>query len=84
MVGDGAFSHKIDYIASKSHHLFKSYGNFAEWVDFAYWWGFIKKGLHMQPAQKACFYHKTFNLSMKSGLHILKILKCKDIMASSD
>ena len=23
--------------------MFKSYGNFAEWVDFAYWWSIEKK-----------------------------------------
>ena len=43
---DGAFTHKIDYIAtfilevinveraSTSHYWFKSYGDFAKWVDF--------------------------------------------------
>ena len=25
---------------SCSHYWFKSYNNFAEWVDFAYWWSF--------------------------------------------
>ena len=51
MVEDGAFSHKIDYVtiflgdsksqrASNLHYWFKSYNNFAEWVDFAYWWSF--------------------------------------------
>jgi hypothetical protein len=34
---------------------FKNYGDFAEWVDFAYWWSFIGKGLRLQPAQQACF-----------------------------
>ena len=29
---------------SKSHYWFKSYGNFAEWVDFAYWWSFSGEG----------------------------------------
>ena len=56
MVENGAFSHKIDYITiflgdSKSlrtphsHYWFKSYSDFAEWVDFpigqsgeASWW----------------------------------------------
>jgi hypothetical protein len=33
---------------------FKSYCTFAEWVDFAYWWNCIGKGLHLQPAQQAC------------------------------
>ena len=45
MVGDGAFSHKIDYITiffgdfksqrtPKLHYWFKSYSDFAEWVYF--------------------------------------------------
>ena len=65
MVGDGASSHKIDYVrsftdskfqrASKTHYYFKSYDDFAEWVDFAYWWSCIGKGLRLQPAQQACF-----------------------------
>ena len=28
---------------------------FAERVDFVYWWSFIGKGLHLQPAQQACY-----------------------------
>ena len=47
MVADGAFSHKCyNFLGnSKSHYWFKSYGDFAKWVDFAYWWSFIGKGL---------------------------------------
>ena len=60
---DGAFSHKIDVVTddsksqriSKLQYWFKSYGIFAEWVDFAHWWSFIGKGLCLQPAQQACF-----------------------------
>ena len=66
MVKDGAFGHKIDYVpiffgdsksqrASKLYYWFKSYGNFAEWVYFAYWWSCIGKGMRLQPAQQACF-----------------------------
>ena len=55
-VEKGASSHKTKYIefffrdykswrASKSLYWFKSYGDFAEWVDFAYWWSGIGKGL---------------------------------------
>ena len=33
----------------------QSYGNFTEWVDFAYWQSCIGKGLRLQPAQQACF-----------------------------
>ena len=63
-VADGAFSHKIDYVTifqeivnpkSKSHYWFKSYGNFAELVDFAHRWSFIGKGLHLQACnQQSC------------------------------
>ena len=36
------------------HNQFKSYSNFAEVVDFAYWWRGIGKGLFMQSANEAC------------------------------
>ena len=26
------------------HYWFRSYGNFAEWIDFAYWWSFSAGG----------------------------------------
>ena len=39
---------------------FKSYSDFAELVDFAYWWSFIGKGLRLQPAQQACFTENQF------------------------
>ena len=62
-VRDGAFSNKIDYfrrfksqIALKLKYWFKRYVDFAEWVDFAYLCSCIGKGLHLQPAQQACFY----------------------------
>ena len=45
--------------ASKLHYWFKSYGDFAEWVDFAPWWSFIWKGLRLQAAQQACLREKT-------------------------
>ena len=64
MVKDGAFSHKstmLHYLgdsksqrAFKLHYWFKSYGGFAEWVDLAYWWSCMGKGLSLQPAQQAC------------------------------
>ena len=41
----------VDLDASK----YASYGDFAEWMDFAHLWSFIGKGLHLQPAQQACF-----------------------------
>ena len=65
MVEDGALSHKIDYITSykeilnpevhqKSHNLFKSYGDFAEWVDMPFGGASVVKGLRLQPAQQVC------------------------------
>ena len=46
-----AFSHKIDYVTIfkdilnlEGHYWFKSYGDFSEWVDFAYWWSFSGGG----------------------------------------
>ena len=43
--------------ASKSHGWFKSYGDFAKYVNFAYWWTFIGKGLRLQPAQQVCLFY---------------------------
>ena len=40
-----------------------SYSDFAELVDFAYWWRFIWKGLRLQPVQQACF--EVFDNRMK-------------------
>ena len=61
-VADGAFRYYVTIFKDilnleghLNHYGFKSYGNFAEWVDFAHWWSFIGKGLHLQPAQQACF-----------------------------
>ena len=66
MVGDGAFSNKIDWFfnifgdsksrrASKLHYLFRSYGDFAEWVDFAYWWSFSGGGSAINGATPSSF-----------------------------
>ena len=35
---------------------FKSYGDFAEWVYFAYWWSCSGKGLSLQPAAGLFYY----------------------------
>ena len=61
MVEDGAFSHNIDYVeifcedsksqrASQSHYWFKSYSNFAEWLDLACWWSFSVGGFVINRA----------------------------------
>ena len=62
MVEDGAFSHKIDFvtvffrrfkiserIAIAIQYWFKSYSDFAEGVDFAYWWSFNGGGSAAGP-----------------------------------
>ena len=58
MVRDGAFSHRIDYVAifaeipNLAGHLNHSTGSrvTAEWVDFAYWWSFSSGGSVMNGA----------------------------------
>ena len=63
MVKNGASSNKTKFTffrdyeslrASKSLFWLQSYGDFAKWVDFAYWWSCIGTGLRLQPAQQAC------------------------------
>ena len=44
--------------ASKSHYWFKSYGNFAELVDFAYWWSFSGGGSAISGATPSSFDYK--------------------------
>ena len=39
------FPEILNLEGNKSLYWFKSYGDFAEWVDFAYWWSCIGKGL---------------------------------------
>ena len=41
--------------ASKSHNWFKSYGEFEEWVDFAYRWSFIGGGSAINGANPSSF-----------------------------
>ena len=42
-LGDSQFSR-----AFTSHYWFKSYNNFGEWLDFAYWWSFSGVGQGLQ------------------------------------
>ena len=65
MVEGGAFTHKIDYVtrASKSHYWFKSYGNFAESVDFVYWWSFSGEGFAINGATPSSLYSTTLLFS---------------------
>ena len=53
-VGDGDFSHKIDYVTvvkeilnveGHPNHI-TSNGDLTEWLDVASWWSCIGKGLH--------------------------------------
>ena len=56
--------------ASKSLNWFKSYGKFAEWLDFAYWWSCTGKCLRLQPAKQACSIWKC----------ISKLVLCNSIL----
>ena len=49
---DGASTQKIDY-GGKLQLLFKSYGDLAERLDFAYWWSCIGKGLRLHVQNTA-------------------------------
>ena len=62
MVEDGAFSHKIYYVAislgnfksrraSKSQYWWKNKDKFAEGVNFSYWWSFISAVEGLQVAE---------------------------------
>ena len=63
LVQDGAFSHKIDCVKMLSEILkgiqiallVQELWQFAEWVDFAYWWSCIGKGLRLQCAEQVFF-----------------------------
>ena len=48
--------------------LILKFGDFAEWVGFAYWWSFIGKGLRLQPAQQACF-RSNGNVKLGIGMY---------------
>ena len=83
MVEDNAFGHKIDYVTIvkdilnlEGHYWFKSYGDFAEWVDFAYRWSFIGKG----SASAACAAGLSSNTTNKFT-DVAKLLAFNFIMA---
>ena len=76
MVEDGAFSHKIDFFftifmedskserVSKLHHWFMSYGDFAEWIDLAYWWSFNGGWSVINRATQSSLYKKKRTLTV--------------------
>ena len=68
MVKNGASSHKTNYIDIFPEILnleglcwFKSYNDFAEWVDFAYWWSCIGKGLLCSLCSRLVSVHSCFS-----------------------
>ena len=40
----------------KSRYWFKSYGNYAEWVGFVYWWSFSVGGSAINGLPRSCFF----------------------------
>ena len=76
---DSSFSYKIDYVALANdiispewHHNciigLKVMPILLKWMDFAYWWSFIGKGLSLQPAQQACLLHHLLSWFAQVGL----------------
>ena len=47
--------------SSKLLYWFKRYGDFAEWVDFAYWWSCIWKGLPCSQHSRLVFKRHPIN-----------------------
>ena len=58
---------------SKLLHWFESYGNFAEWVNFAYWISCIGKGQCLQPAHPACYIGYVQHMPKKSPIPIERL-----------
>ena len=50
------FKDSKSWRASKPLYRFKSYGNFAERVNFAYWWSCIGKGLRLQACLISVYF----------------------------
>ena len=50
--------------ASKSLYWFKSYGDFAEWVDFAYCWSCIGKGLPCSLRSRLVYQAEGYSLAL--------------------
>ena len=57
MVLNQILGYSKSYRAYTLHYWFQSYGDFAELVDFTYWWSCIGNGLCLQPAQQARFFN---------------------------
>ena len=60
--------------ASKLHCWLKSYGDFAKWVDFAYWWSFCREG----SASAACaagMLLDSYLILLKSSVLVSKVIK---------
>ena len=52
---------------SKSHYWFRSYGGFAEWVEYAYWWSFSGGG---SAINGATFFKRDKNLVCQGALSL--------------
>ena len=71
-------------LVTRSHTVlwFTNYGNFAEWLDFAFWWSCNGKGLCLQPAQQACLFSFIIIFQGKSYCHDY-VFACHDIQFSN-
>ena len=52
---------------------FKSYGDFAKSVDYAYWFSCIGKGLPLQPVQQDCLYKQSSPKELKTLKNIVSM-----------
>ena len=50
--------------------------------DFAYWWGYIGKGLHLQPAQQPCSQRVSMDFQ-RDSMDFLKCLEFSRIITDA-
>ena len=81
IVEDGAFIHKIDYVAilRRGHYWFESNGDFAEWVDFAYWKSFSGE----ESASAACAAGLFIRLNLKKNMYLTFMSLCSRVLKKS-
>ena len=69
---------------SKLHYWFKSYSDFDQLVDFAYWWSCIGKGLRLQSVQYACFLYSDIAIYLVDLFVRFKRVTCGMALPSPD
>ena len=62
---------------------FKSYSNFVEWVDFAYWWSFSGGGSSINGATPSEYYTEYNNVDCYNRATHLVIVQMEDTQIQS-